>query len=176
MINKDNMKRVLNTIVGTESYKKFPNSFKKGEVGVYNKDGQVYLYLCTKDRNNVSLPNKDNFKPLNLRDHNSFLEETVVPNMLDIYKWMYEIGLNGWNIDNRWGVQNNRHYKRMTLNEPLERSVYIGRDRRKIEDLENEYHFKDRARRINEAREDFLKHINLKEILVNQENYLKYFF
>lgn len=29
MINKDNMKSVLNTIVGTESYKKFPNSFKK---------------------------------------------------------------------------------------------------------------------------------------------------
>lgn len=101
------------------------------------------------------MPNKDNFKPLNLRDHNSFLEETVVPNMLDIYKWMYEIGLNGWNIDNRWGVQNNRHYKRMTLNEPLELRTYYGEDSREIEDLENEYHFKDRARRINEAREDF---------------------
>lgn len=102
IVHKEEMASILKTIIGA-SPKVLPTTLNKGDVVRYNN--YLYQYIGENEKT-VNLLEENSFKKMGLRYRKSEYKIRLINDMEELYRLMYEKGLNGdkqkgnWNNDN----------------------------------------------------------------------------
>ena len=97
-LTKEGLGNILNTIVGMKP-KNLPARLEKNDIVLH----QNRLYKYKGEPKEVRIVNETDFKKVGLRFMGEDYKVTLLNDILELYKWMYQNGLNGHKLENDWG-------------------------------------------------------------------------
>ena len=121
-LTKEGLGNILNTVVGMKP-KTLPARLEKNDIVIH----QNRLYKYKGDPKQVSLVSESEFKKAGLRFMGEDYKVVLLNDILELYKWMYQSGLNGHKLGDDWGERPDFYYVRSknTGESPLYRTYYM---------------------------------------------------
>ena len=104
-LTKEGLGNILNTIVGMKP-KSLPARLEKNDIVLH----QNRLYKYKGEPKEVRIVNETDFKKAGLRFMGEDYKVTLLNDIMELYKWMYQTGLNGHKLDSDWGERPNSYY------------------------------------------------------------------
>lgn len=101
LVTKESIANIIKSITGSKVIYGLPKYLNKGDVVLYNNS----LYEC-KNQGQYNIISSQNFKELGLRFRNQEWKSTIYSSMMDVYKDMYDNGLNGDRLGGSWAEDN----------------------------------------------------------------------
>ena len=104
-LTKEGLGNILNTVVGMKP-KTLPARLEKNDIVLY----QNRLYKYKGEPKQVSIVSESEFKKAGLRFMGEDYKVVLLNDILELYKWMYQSGLNGHKLENDWGERPDFYY------------------------------------------------------------------
>ena len=97
-LTKEGLGNILNTVVGMKP-KTLPANLEKNDIVLYRNK----LYKYKGEPKQVSIVSESEFKKAGLRFMGGDYKVSLLNDILELYKWMYQSGLNGHKLGSDWG-------------------------------------------------------------------------
>ncbi|CAM3413433.1 hypothetical protein [Pseudostreptobacillus hongkongensis] len=104
-LTKEGLGNILNTVIGMKP-KTLPARLEKNDIVLY----QNRLYKYKGEPKQVNIVSESEFKKAGLRFMGEDYKVVLLNDILELYKWMYQSGLNGHKLENDWGERPNSYY------------------------------------------------------------------
>lgn len=102
MVFKEDIQKINNTLIGM-SPKRLPSTLNKGDIVKHGN----YLYKYKGENNQrVELIDEALFKKVGIRYKDENYKVVIFNEMMDVYQYLFEKGMNGHNITNQWRLEN----------------------------------------------------------------------
>ena len=115
-LTKEGLGNILNTVVGMKP-KTLPANLEKNDIVLH----QNKLYKYKGEPKQVSIVSESEFKKAGLRFMGEDYKVVLLNDILELYKWMYQNGLNGHKLGSDWGERPKFYY---VVTEGFERVGY----------------------------------------------------